>query len=77
MGLYGAARGLGEHGLGLRGQGMKGTYRLLVVGLLLVSPGCALLQDGVHRVGYQVHASIQERRERQRNHQWAEEAWYA
>jgi hypothetical protein len=54
---------------------MRVKLVLGIMGLSLLSPGCALVTDATHLVLYQANKSYNEHRERSRNHKWANAAW--
>src|SRR5437764_11883166 len=51
---------------------MRAKSRLLALALAGFSPGCALVQDGVHNVCTEVRDAVDDVRERARNRAWAE-----
>jgi hypothetical protein len=54
---------------------MRRTLALLVIALGLLSPGCAVIQDGVRVVSTDLQDGVVDTRERHRNRKLAEAAW--
>jgi hypothetical protein len=54
---------------------MRVPFALCLLGLSLLSSGCALLGDGAHLLAYRTCQSLDDCLERYRDRRWAEEAW--
>jgi hypothetical protein len=54
---------------------MRVHLALGIIGLSLLSPGCALVTDATHLLVYEANKSYNDHRERSRNRRWANAAW--
>src|SRR3954451_4826288 len=54
---------------------MRGKLSLCILALTLVSPGCAVISEGVHVISHEWGLEIDDCLERSRNRKWAEQAW--
>jgi hypothetical protein len=54
---------------------MRPPFALLLFGLTFLGSGCALFGDASRNIGVSLARPVEQKREWQRNYQWAEQAW--